>query len=304
MQDTMPEELAQSNFTSIHCLKKYDLSAYQDGGEYLQPIIALQHFVAKNLKDLTVGVYLHGSMSTLDYVEGSSDVDALVVIKNEALQSPECLQKLRHTLLHSQRWFYRIDYSQHHGFSVLSELDLRFFSEAMFPRILFSYLTPLIGPDNLSIRPRHDLPDIKNGCLKTVEYICVQIQEPDYLKNWFSLKLFLQSILLLPTLFLQAKDVSVYKRDSFEIARPYFSDEAWVIIDKATRIRDLGVQKKLISERVDNLIVDLPNPWLASIVHRRFCNSVNDSVWEILSTGWLTEATQFVEEVKYKIIHD
>lgn len=304
LQQVMPDQLSHGSLTSIDCLKTYDPVVYQNAGEYLRPIVALQRFAARNLADLTIGAYLHGSMSTLDYVEGSSDVDALVVIKNETLQSPGYLQEIRRKLVYSQRWLYRIDYSQHHGYSILSELDLCFFGELLFPRILLSHLTPLVGASTLRIRERNDSPDLRSGCLRTAEYVCTQIEAPEHLRNWFSLKLFLQSILLLPTLFLQAKGISVYKRDSFELARQHFSAEAWTIVDKATRIRNLGPQKPLISKGADDLIASLPNPWLASIVHRKLRNRVSSAVWGVLSTSWLAEAERLAIEVKDKVTRE
>lgn len=302
LQRNIPEHLADADCESVPC-REYDASSYEGGGVYLRPVVALQHFANQALLQLTSGVYLHGSMSTLDYVQGSSDLDALVVVKDETISSPECLEELRRKLIHSRRWFYKLDFSQHHGYSVLSELDLRFFSEAFFPRVLFAYLTSLSGANTLWFRPRADSSDPSEGCLKTTAYIRRQSSMPESLRNWYFLKLFLQSVLLLPTLFLQARGISVYKRDSFSLARPHFSDAAWRIIEKASRVRDFGPQKVLVSPTIDNLIERLPNPWMASLIHRHVRNGISPAVWQILGDDWLIETSSLVNEIEKQVAH-
>jgi len=302
LRRNIPEHLADADWESVPC-REYDASSYEGGGSYLRPVVALQHFSNQALLQLTSGVYLHGSMATLDYVQGSSDLDALVVVKDETVSSPECLEELRRKLVHSRRWFYKIDFSQHHGYSVLSELDMRFFSEAFFPRVLLAYLTSLSGANTLCIRPRTGSFDPSEGCLKTVAYIRRQSSMPKSLRNWYSLKLFLQSVLLLPTLFLQARGIPVYKRDSFSLARPHFSDVAWSIVRKASGVRDLGPQKILVSPTIDNLIERLPNPWMASLIHRHVRNGISPAVWQILGDDWLIETSKLMDEIERQVAH-
>ena len=141
---------------------------------------------------------------------------------------------------------YRIDYAQHHRYAILSELDLHFYQESFFPSVLFKYLTPLTGVLDLAIRPCCRRDDPSDACRNAVAYVRKMSANPKSLESWYSLKLWLQTILLLPTLYLQAQGTSVYKRESFALARPGFSGDAWAIVDKASRIRELGLQQALV----------------------------------------------------------
>jgi hypothetical protein len=301
----MPAHLAAQNYVcSIPCLKPFDRAEYERGGAYLEPVLALQHFAIIHLSDLIVGLYLHGSMSTLDYVAGSSDLDALVVVKQTTVCAADKLLLLRRHLLHTLRWFYRVDYSQHHGYAVLSDLDLRYYTESLFPSVLFSYLTPLTGASSLTIRRRHERDDPAVACRRTAAYIRKVSAAPGCLLGWFAMKFYLQSVLLLPTLYLQAKGVRVYKRDAFTLARPHFSDEAWRIVDKASQIRNLGPQKSLLAPRIDDFLARLPSPWLASLVHRKLRNQVSDQVRAVLGNNWQADAVRFVDEIESKLSYE
>jgi hypothetical protein len=296
--------VAQNPVSAIPCLKQFDRAEYERGGAYLEPVLALQHFAATHLSDLVVGVYLHSSMSTLDYVAGSSDLDALVVIKQATVCAVDKLLLLRRYLLHTLRWFYRVDYSQHHGYAVLSELDLRFYAEPLFPSVLFSYLTPLTGAHNLTVRPCHEQTDRTAACRRTIAYIRETSAAPENPVGWFATKLYLQSVLLLPTLYLQATGVHAYKRDAFTLARPHFSDDAWRIIDKASRVRSLGTQNALLTPRIDDFLARLPNPWVASLIHRKLFNKIPAQVRAVLDNNWKAEAIRFVDEVESKLDYE
>ena len=300
----MPKDLGVQDSTSpVSCLKPFNEADYKCGGAYLEPVLALQYFAATHLSDLVVGAYLHGSMSTLDYVVGSSDLDALVVIKQKTIADADRLLLLRRHLIYTLRWFYRIDYSQHHGYAVLSELDLRFYAESLFPSVLFPYLTPLTGTSSVTVRRRYKQGDPTAACRRTAAYIRKMSATPENLSGWFSLKLYLQNVLRLPTLYLQAKGTPVYKRDSFTLARPYFSDDAWNIVQKASQIRSLGLQKSLVTPKIDNLLTRLPNPWLASLIHRKVRNQVPNQVYAVLGDNWQVEAMSFVNEIEAKLNH-
>jgi hypothetical protein len=127
---------------------------------------------------------------------------------------------------------------------------------------------------------------------------------PGSLEGWSALKLYLQSVLLLPTLYLQAKGVRVYKRDSFALACPQFSEEAWRIVEKASQIRSMGTQKALLSPRIDDFLARLPNPWLASLVHRKLRNQVPTEVRLVLGNGYQAETLRFVDEIELKLNHE
>jgi len=65
---------------------------------YRQNVIDLLDYFENNLSWAFKGFYLHGSLSTLDYVKGSSDCDTFGIIRQEVSSSTESLLKLRKDL--------------------------------------------------------------------------------------------------------------------------------------------------------------------------------------------------------------
>lgn len=283
------------SFVSTPCLKRFDPETYRARGSFVAPVVQLWEYANHYLTGLITGSYLHGSLSTLDYVPGSSDLDTVLIVAQDTLVSPPRLLALRKHMLHMLRWFYQIDYSQHHGYMVLSDLDLLFYDDVWFPQVLFSIATVLVGGSEVKIRRRRVQPDqaepFRQMCLRIHEVASGRAR----IAGWYTLKLHLQGILLLPTLYLQARGTPTYKRDSFDLVGPQVPRSAWGLIDKISRIRALGLQKVLISPWVDQQIAKLPTPWAASILHRWYRNQVPAVVWEILGNDWLDQSVRLTD---------
>jgi hypothetical protein len=277
-------------FKLIHCLRRFDLETYQAQGKFVAPVIQLWEYANRHLPGLITGLYIHGSLSTLDYVPSSSDLDTVLIVPQATLLSPRKLVELRKHVLHTLRWFHQIDYSQHHGHTVLSDLDLCFFDDTWFPRVLFTISTALVGSDRVRIRSRGVPSDVSLPFRRMCSRIHQVAQGRIAIRGWYALKLHLQGILLLPTLFLQACGSPTYKRDSFEPVRSRVPEEAWRLIENISAIRALGLQEPLVSPWMDRQIARLPTPWAASILHRWCKNRVPDRAWAILGDGWLEQS--------------
>lgn len=68
----------------------------------------------------------------------------------------------------------------------------------------------------------------------------------------FYSKYFISQLLLVPTLVLASKGVYVYKRDSFVIAKSYYSDDAWSCINIVSLIRKKWNQNNISFEYSEN----------------------------------------------------
>ena len=302
--DNYPSNQAERVIQKIHCLQSFDFSVYEKHGEVTLPVIELTEYAQGNIADAVTGFYIHGSFSTLDYVPGSSDLDTVLVVAKETLLSPERLIDLRKHLLHMLRWFYQIDYSQHHGYFVLSELDLAYFDDAFFPSVLFPISTVILGADELSVRRRRTQSDPTLPFRRMCDRIRDVANGKANLEGWFELKLHLQGILLLPTLYLQARHHPVYKRDSFALVHSHVSSEAWKIIGSISKIRSLGVQEPLFSSRWNQPIAKLPSPWAASIIHRWLRNGVPRIVWEHLGDNWQQQSLTLADTFSNRLRRD
>src|SRR5512137_1313734 len=100
------------------------IEAYQGKNKH---VLQMMEFLSDFQDDL-VGAYLHGSLGT--YEEGPfSDFDALVILKNDVLATPERLSRAAHRIYTAQSIMFDFDPLQHHGWVVLSEADLRSYPE-------------------------------------------------------------------------------------------------------------------------------------------------------------------------------
>jgi len=216
---------------NISSYKKSDLN-------YLKPLNELKDYANKNLKQHLSGFYLHGSLSTRDYMKGWSDVDTLSVISRKAIDDPDALLSLRDRLYFIRHFFYKIDPLQHHGSAVISEYDLGNYCQAYFPIKIFEYSKSFFKDDAIS---KLVVRDFSSEALKNlfwfVNYFRKLKIEKRFRLGSYESKALLHSITLFPTLYLQSKGILTYKKFSFGIAKRDFIKSDWEVIEKASSIR-------------------------------------------------------------------
>ena len=201
----------------------------------------LRDFWSHGGAEVCAGIYLHGSHSTGD-VTGYSDVDTLLILKQEVAENADALIMLGRRAQRSMGVLFSIDLLQHHGNFVLTETDLQWYDEAWFPLVLFEYSTPIVAPAPLHIRVRSAGQD---GARRSLEQMCrrfMAVWQPRQLRTAYQLKAQLSCFLILPALLLQAHGRACYKRDSFALAKPYFDPELWGVMDEVSDMRRLWRQ--------------------------------------------------------------
>ncbi|MBI2661768.1 hypothetical protein HYX09_05905 [Candidatus Woesearchaeota archaeon] len=240
---------------------------------YLKPILELQEFFNKNLSEYVLDMHVHGSLATLDYVKGWTDLDTFVVIKKDCVSNPGRLLELRNLLFRSKRLFYEIDPLQHHGHMAVSEYDTQYYCQMFFPLILFRYSKSLAGSHELEFRYR-DCDDENMEKLDWfARYFGNLAKSQDYRMGAYGLKFFLHAITLFPTIFLQARGLHVYKKFSFDIARKNFTDEEWKPIDYVSGLRQRWRQpRKLIFAHAYSRI----NPLFAYQLNARYWDTFSN----------------------------
>ena len=89
--------------------------------DYLKPLDDLQIYLKKNkLKNYFKFFLIHGSMADKKYIQGWSDVDTFVVIKNSVLRSRKKILFLKKKILYLYKFFFKICPLQHHGLIIFS----------------------------------------------------------------------------------------------------------------------------------------------------------------------------------------
>jgi len=234
----------------INCINIEDYSG-QDA-DYLQPILRLKKFVNSEIKGNVVDFLIHGSLSTLDYSKGWSDLDTLVVVNSKTIENPRNLISFRRELISAQDYLFDIDPLQHHGFIFCSEFDLGQYLSHCMPIEVLEESKSLIRQSKLSIKyNRSKLKSrqffeqkvsifkkaFEEGVLVHHQYEGKYLLE-DYgdTNTMYQMKYFLSVLMSLPILYLDALGSPCYKKKSFDRIKQHFGDE-WEIIEKASIIR-------------------------------------------------------------------
>lgn len=230
--------------------RSFDEKRYRehDSG-FLRPIVGLRGYIRDRLASFISGVWLHGSLSTLDYCPGWSDVDLLLLIRRETVFDPVRLLEARKRILRSFPYLYAVDPLQHHGYFCITELDLEHYAEPYFPRVLFGYATALhtAGPRGMeSVRLRDASFERRRVLWEVCHYYRSVSEGKENIQGAFLLKGFLSGLMLLPTLYFQAGGQPMYKKYSFEKARPIFSASWQDLIRRLSEIRSLGVRSRQV----------------------------------------------------------
>lgn len=240
-------EFWQSNIPhSSETLKMPESTVYagwlDNGGrdERYAPVHLLKELLHKNgCEDFFLKGIVHGSVATLDDLPGFSDMDLAFVVKVSTLKNPGKLLGLRGLASEILTLTYAFDPFMHHGPYYLSEMDLSWYPEAIFPTVLFGYGVNLL--DNLqeisvSTRPSDDVTarmmDMFEG------FFSKWTANPFVLKDSYDLEWVLGSVMLLPALYLQGITGEFrYKRDTFAPSEKYFSHDEWEPVKIATYLR-------------------------------------------------------------------
>lgn len=218
-------------------VKDFLLEDYRrEDWDYLKPIESIKEAAESHIKEYALGFYIHGSFATNDYIKGWSDVDTMLVLKESAFDDSKNLLRISDVLYSLRKEYLHIDALQHHGTMVITEYDLDFYPETFLPVDALSCSKSLLGHDK-SIRFR--IRNSQQDAFSKLSWINSYFNGLDEkkLKNPYEMKFAVSLITLFPSLYLQAKGKSVYKKYSFAIAEKDFSDSEWKAVKHAKSIR-------------------------------------------------------------------
>lgn len=225
-------EIAEGNDPKLH----FQIEPYKGDNSHVHQMI---NYLIEHLREDLIGAYVHGSLGTYEET-AYSDFDALVILKDEVFGSPEKLVRTAKKLNHARAIMLDFDPLQHHGWFVLSELDLRYYCSAYFPVELFKYAKSLFDDRGLEleIALRESSSETRTAFEKMANAIIGKIANRRYPTNVYQLKCLLSQFMLLPALYLQAKNRDgIYKKESFARARSDFDPAHWAIMDEVSEIR-------------------------------------------------------------------
>ena len=217
--------------------EEFDIDSYgkSDLG-YLSPLNELKDYANRYLREYLAGFYLHGSFATKDYVKGWSDVDTLAIISRETIENPKKLLELRDKMYLMRYFFYKVDPLQHHGSMIISEHDAGNYCNAYFPVEVFRHSKSFFNDDKaIKFKARNFSNEALSKLFWFVSYF--RKLNKNKVTGSYGTKSLLHAVTLFPTLYLQAKGISLYKRYSFDIAKKDFKKNEWQVIDEVSALR-------------------------------------------------------------------
>ncbi len=238
-----------------------------------------------------VGATLHGSLARNDEIS-YSDFDAMVIIRDTTLSDPDRLFRLAQCLERARSIMHRQDPLQHHGWFALPECMLRDYPDTYLPVATLkesrSLGEPLRTELHVSWSPNvtgfHELADRTFG----------EIDSQQMLKNVYQLKSTLSKFMLLPALYLHARDGrGVTKRESYELLRSS-CDVAMQPMDSVSQIRaEWNVPINAAVQRLSCNTV-----WRRSVGVKRIAPPVPKPLANRLDGRFRTQMLEFVSELK------
>lgn len=198
---------------------------------------AMARYLWRHLAGEVYAALVHGSLGSGEEVP-YSDFDALVVLRDATMRDPRRLRRAARRLRRAQQIMRAYDPLQHHGWFVLTEGDLRAYCDAYFPRALLGHaaaLWPAAGC-TLALVPRAEAGEHAAAFGALARAVLRALAAPP--RSLFGLKSLLSRFMLLPALYVQARDGrGVWKKDSFALARADFEPGVWAAMEAVSEIR-------------------------------------------------------------------
>lgn len=253
----------------------------------------------QSLKDSLVGAYIHGSLGTYEEI-GYSDFDALIIVKSGVVHSLERLVRIAMRLSAARVIMFDFDPLQHHGWFVLSELDLDHYPEHYFPTELFKYAKSLFLDQGLelTVKVQSSEETSLEAFSALSNSIVRRMEARDHPKNMFELKSLLSRFMLLPALYVKVRDKkSIYKKFSFEAARVDFSHADWSIMDQVSTFRENWLCTMSSWRR---WLMARPKP-IPRFLARKYAPAIPDSLRERLTDRFYAKMKHLAASMQGKL---
>lgn len=256
-----------------------DVSSYYDwykrakqkqGQAFLRPVYEMRDFIVKNFSNKELkGFYVHGSISTLDYVPYYSDFDTLFIIRNEVLKNKEWLMDLRRRIIVSKTFLYLLDPLQHHDHFIISEYDMLNYKQPIFPLELFKYATEFSDFNNELVFYISNDEEELSFILNFWKNYFKNSEKYSFDNSAYEAKRYIQSLLLLPTIFLQCLDRKYrYKKFTFDECKKIVGSYYFEIIERASKVRKNCPFHSIYSYNLRKILGIYFHPQILHHIHR------------------------------------
>jgi len=274
-------------------LKKFEPNEYSS--DFLSPVIDLYDLVNSSFSDIFDVFCIHGSISSLDYKEGWSDLDTFAIVNKNITFSSSGLMKLREAVKKINKISKDICCLQHHGVNLQTPYELFHYDQSNLPLEIFKEFKALTndidqievnysGLENNSTKRLKKVLSFltkayQEGILKTHAYNNKYL-EGNY-KNaddsMYQFKYYLEQFTLLPALYLGSINQFHYKKDAITEIKKHLSSQTTDFIDNISYIRSEWPSR----EGVLYVPNKIPN-WIREIIPSNYFEIGHQIAHEIL----------------------
>lgn len=234
--------------------------------------------------DMFVAVIVHGSFGS-DEVIRYSDFDGLLVVKDTYRDTPILRQFLRE----SMHLVYRFDPLQHHGWFIVYDSQIQDWPMTYFPPELFAFSKVIFPQSDLKCSLRYKTGYNYQRSLEVLLTGFERKMATNYRpRNLYQLKGLLSEVMLLPTLYYQAKyRKAIFKKFSFELVKPDFSEAAWQAIELSSNFRkeweyELNIVQRFLVRRSGTFFRKLAKHFLAPQIPKDWAARLDELLQEAL----------------------
>jgi len=259
----------------------------------------------EKLGNFVSGIYLHGSMATLNYTE-FSDLDVIIIPRSESIQNPDLLKELAFNCILSSRFLYKFNPLQHGGYLIISPIDLRFYNASILPPQVFGFSKVLFGSNKIDIDVKNSKIDYLASIWKMIQNIRSYAQQGFVTKNIWQLCVFVSFVLILPVSYLLILNDYVYKTFSFDRAKRYFSASEWEAVEIAQEVRNLwSYQLTLRENLLAYLLLDLQkNPILFEYLMKKYSQGISSDLCNYLNRRDFYQKALLFSETVAQVVYE
>lgn len=218
--------------------------------EYFSPLVNIfdKHLELKRKINSIDCILLTNSLVSMDYVKGFSDADCVVILNESAYDNVKSIKLARKHITELSKCLYLFDPLQHHGFFIVNRIQMSYYSEAIYPLLLFeNALNFGVGDIGLEFKCIDDDFEkdmaLYNSLNSLFRYANIS---NDKYRNMFLLKRYISTLTLLPVLYAQRIGDYIGKKDAFDLISELFgSDEE--LFNQASHIRKTFPYKRKIN---------------------------------------------------------
>lgn len=250
--------------------------------------------------------FIQGSLSTLDYTK-FSDFDTFIVISKETEENIDLFIDTIFKLFRISSYFYRFDPYQHHRYFACLESDLYAYNQTFLPSKVLDYATSIKGTEKLTLRVYSSKLSHIIFLINSLDYFSVHHKEGfERIANLWNLKYFIATVFFIPVLFLEAKNIYAYKRDSFSMIKDILPINLQKYLDRCSYLRQTWDYKLTVKENFfRKLFLDIySNPILYEYVMQKYGQKINKEEFNFVFSGSISYARFFYSEVKKALIEE